>query len=304
MPITIAAREPAPTAAPIQGEAQLPAIPEAKPEIPQVAPEAKKDELLSPRYAQLARKEKALRQQQQLIQKEKEELKAKLAEYESSYVPKSKLNELAKNNPLLALEQLGVTPDEFTQALLNANPQDAAIQKIMQRIEAIENGQKQTLSTIEQQQKNAYDQALTQIRMDLKSTADSDPRFETIKEADARGWEATEGAVALIETIFNEGWPEKKIPKGTVIQNDQALSYVQDWVKEKAYEMAQLKGVKEKFAPAPVETKPEEKPAPQAGPVRAAAKTLTNQMNASKTTRLSASERRARAIAAFTGQLT
>lgn len=277
------------------------ALPESKLELP--VPTEAPQEQLSPRFAQLARKEKALRLQQQQIQKEKEDLKTKLAEYETSYIPKSKLSELARSNPLAYLEQSGITPDEFTQALLNANPQDAAIQKILQRIEAVENGQKQTLTTMEQQQKQAYDQAVSQIRNDLKMTAASDPRFETIKEADAKGWEATDGAVALIETVFSEGWPEKKIIKGTVISNDQALQYVQDWVMEKAYEMAQLKGVKEKFTPPP-EIKPDPKAFAQAAATqRAPAKTLTNNMNSTKTSRLTDKERRDRAIARLTGEL-
>lgn len=298
---TITAREALPTAAPIAAAEALPLMP-AKPELTPVVPEAIKQEQLSPRFAQLARKEQALRAQQIQIKKEKEDLKAKLAEYETSYIPKSKLSELARTNPLAYLEQSGITPDEFTQALLNANPQDAQFQKIMQRIEAVENGQKQTLTNLELQQKQSYDQAVTQIRNDLQSVASTDPRFETIKEADAKGWEATEGAVSLIEEIFKEGWPEKKIPKGTVIQNDQALLYVQEWVLEKAYEMAQLKGVKEKFAPPP-EVKPEQKTLAQAAAQRAPARTLTNNMTSTKTTRLTDKERRDRAVARLTGEL-
>lgn len=291
MPV-ITAREPGSMTAPVQPSA---AVELPKQEV--VQPEVKQEQL-SPRFAQLARKEKALRAEQQKIQVEKEAMKAKLAEYETSYIPKSKLSELAKNNPLAYLEQSGITPDEFTQALLNANPQDAAIQKMLQRIEAVENGQKQTLTNLEMQQKQAYDQALTQIRNDIKLTVESDQRFETVKEADAKGWEATEGAVALVEEVFNEGWPEKKISKGTVISNEQALEFIQQWVLSKAYEMAQLKGVKEKFSPPPAPVE-----APKSAPTKTPAKTLTHTMNATKTTRLSEKERRERAIAAFTGQL-
>lgn len=265
--------------------------------------EAPKQEQLSPRYLQLARKEKALREQQRQIAMEKEAMKAKLAEYETSYIPKSKLTEMAKNNPLRALEQMGLTPDEFTQALLQANPQEAAIQKIMERLESIENGQKQTMTQLETQQQEAYKQAVTQIRNDIKLIAESDNRFETIKEADAKGWQATEGAVSLIETIFNEGWPEKKLPKGTIINNEKALEYVQDWVKEKAYEMAQLKGVKERFSPSPTPTPETPKALEHPRSASQAAKTLSNAMNATKTNRLSDKERRERAILAFSGQL-
>jgi len=160
---------------------------------------------------------------------------------------------------------------------------------------------------MEAREKQAYDQAVTQIRNDLKQASSTDPRFETIKEADAQGWEATEGAVSLIEEVFKEGWPEKGISKGTVLSNDQALTHVQEWVMEKAYSMAQLKGVKEKFnpVPPPVENQPElqKSLAQAAAERRAPARTLTNNMNATKTTRLSDKERRDRAIAALTGQL-
>lgn len=304
MPI-ITAREPLPTMSSVQGTSEAAPLAQAKIEVPAAPLEAPKQEALSPRFAQLARQQKAMRAQQLQVQKEREELKAKIADYETSYIPKTKLSELAKNNPLGALEQMGITADEFTQALLNSNPQDAAIQKILQRIEAVENGQKQTLTNLELQQKQAYEQALTQIRNDLKLTAEADPRFETIKEADAKGWEATEGAVSLIETVFNEGWPEKRIPKGTVMSNDQALLFVQEWVMEKAYEMAQLKGVKEKFTPAPTEvsTPAATKSLAMVAAERAPAKTLTNNMNATKTTRLSDKERRDRAVARLTGEI-
>lgn len=299
---TISAVEAAPSAAPVGPKVvqytQKPAIVTEAPTPTQVVPEAAKQEQLSPRFAQLARKEKALRVEQQKIQQEKEAMKAKLAEYETSYIPKSRLSELARSNPLGALEQMGLTPDEFTQALLNANPQDAALQKILQRIEAVENGQKNTLTQLEAQQQEAYKQAVNQIRNDVKLTADSDRRFETIKEADQKGWEATEGAVALIETVFNEGWPEKKIPKGTIIDNEQALMHVQEWVKEKAFEMAQLKGVKERFSPPPQVQQPKQNVAE-----RAPARTLTKEMNATKTTRLTDKERRERAVALLEGRL-
>lgn len=265
-----------------------------------VEKQEEKKQQLSPRFAQLARKERMLRAEQQKIHVEKEALKAKIAEYETSYLPKSKLSELARSNPLGALEQIGITPDEFTQALLNSNPQDAALQKLMQRIDAIENGQKQTLTTLEQQQKEAYDQAVNQIRNDVKVTAETDSRFETIKEADQKGWQATEGAVSLIETVFQEGWPEKKLPKGHIMNIEDALLHTQTWVLDRAYEMAQIKGVKEKFSPppAPVAEVPKQIPAQQKPP----AKTLTHSMNASNK-RLSGQERRERAIAALTGQL-
>lgn len=293
--LTISAKEPLPTSTPV-APAPAPVV-EAQVTSTPVVPEVKPEQL-SPRFAQLARKEKALRMEQQKFQAERKSLEAKIAEYESSYLPKSKLSELAKSNPLAYLEQGGITPDEFTQALLNANPQDAAIQKILQRIDAVENQNKQTLTQMETQQTQAYEQALNQIRNDIKLTADSDSRFETIKDADSKGWNATEGAVALIETVFNEGWPEMKISKGTILSNDQALEHVQKWVQEKAYELAQIKGVKEKFTPAPQVAAPRPE-TPQKQP----AKTLTHQMNATKTTRLTDKERRQRAIAAFAGEL-
>jgi acyl transferase domain-containing protein len=297
MPI-ITAREPVPMSAPVQ-----PVAPKAQQqvEIPIVPEVTKPQEQLSPRFAQLAQKEKALRRAQQQIQQEKEAMKAKIADYETSYLPKSKLTELAKSNPLGALEQMGISADEFTQALINANPLDARLQKMMERIEAVENGNKQTLTNLEMQQEAAYKQALTQIRNDIKLTADSDKRFETVKEADAKGWEATEGAVALVEEVFNSGWPEKKIPKGTIISNEQALEHVQQWVMEKAYEMAQLKGVKEKFSPPPAPEVLAQKNVAQTQ-VRAPVKTLSNNMTPT-TTRLSAKDRRDRAVALLEGRL-
>jgi hypothetical protein len=276
--------------------------------IKEAAPIAE-DGQLSPKFAALAKKERFLRSKyaskDSELKAREEALKAKEAEYSTSYLSKSALAEKAKVDPLGVLGEMGLTPDEFTQYLLNSSPQDTLIRKLQSEVQELRETQNKTLSKFDEQQKKAYDQAVSQIRNDTKLLIDSDQSYELIKETDS-----VEAVVQLIEETFKE--------EGKLMSVEQAAVEVENYLLEKSSKLAQLKKVQDKLKPQVPEAPevpqklntqqqkltvnkrdPEtEKPRPQVSLT-----TLTNAATATPTKPLSERERIQRAILAFQGKL-
>jgi hypothetical protein len=246
------------------------------------APEVTKapDEL-SPKFAALARKERALRSQAQALKAKEEALKAQESDYSTKYIPKDRL----MKETLAVLQEQGITYDQLTGMILNQpGPQDIASQKLEAKIAELEAKLEKQVTSAQESQTKAYEQAVNQIRDEAKLLVDSDAAYETIKETDN-----VEAIVALIEETY----------KGTnkVLSTKDAAQQVEDYLVEEALKMAGLKKVKAKLSPQEIieEAKPQTTEKPQI-------KTLTNDVT-SLTKQLSNKDRRARAIAAFKGQL-
>lgn len=253
------------------------------------------EEQLSPKFAALARREKALMRKAQEFKAREEALLAKEKEYSSGYVRKDQLIERAKSDPLGYLEEVNVTPDQFTQALLNASPQDHMIRKLEAKIQGLEEKLNKTDTSIVDQQKQQYDQAVRQIRKEATALVASDPTFETVKQENAE-----EAIVELIEKVYNDGWEDKQIEKGTILSVKDAAEHVENFLFERALKIAQLNKVKSKLSePVEAQAPTQQQQLTQKQPM----KTVTNTMTATTPTTLSARERRERAIAAFKGQL-
>lgn len=264
-------------------------------EEPTEATKPKEDPLTS-QYALLARKEKALRakvQAQDAAMKAREAefaereaaIKAKEAEYSSNYISKSRI----KSDPLSVLTEEGVSYDELTNAILNPVKQDprvmAEIERLKAEVQATKDYQAKAKEENAAQQKQAYNQAVNQIRNEAKQLVEKDPSFEMIKETKSVG-----DVVELIEKTYKED--------GILLSVEEAATEVEEYLATQAVRLAQINKVKAKLnsAQKPAQPAPQsEAPAKQSQP---GMKTLTNAVNASKS--MSARER---AIAAFKGQL-
>jgi hypothetical protein len=244
------------------------------------------DEKLSPKYLALARREKMLLKRDQELKERETKLASKEAEYQTSYVPKAKLKERAMTDPLGVLSDLEVTPDQFTQALLNQRPEDVVYQKLMSRIELLESKLSETATNAETQKKQEYEQAVNQIRRDVKLSIDGSEEFETIK---AMG--AEEAVVRLIEETFKT----QKI----VLDIREACEEVESHLVDEAMKMTSLKKVQSRLNPSP-EAAPQQ-PSPKQQPQQI--KTLTNAGTAAPSKPLTNKERREKAILAFQGKL-
>lgn len=228
-----------------------------------------------------ALKERQLHAQRKALMAEKAELQKKIAEYETGYIPRNRL----KEDPYGALEESGVDYELLTQQLMNA-PQDPASKAMLAHIKKLEAKINETQTAAQQAQERQYNEAVKQITNEAKMLIDSDERFETIK---AKGMH--EAVVELIKETFES--------EGYLMDTDEAAQKIEDYLVEEGLSFASLKKVQAKMAP-----KAAEVPAPaqqkQTGPIT----TLTNRLDAEVPRKGSSDkERRARALAAFKGEL-
>lgn len=273
----------------VTAQAPLPTTPVPERQPPTVestqAPEAtapKVDEALSPKFAALARKEKALRAQAQQLKAQADALRAKESEYQTSYISKADLQKKLAEDPISFMNEHNLSWDQLTSAVLNQSPQDTQIKALKAEIEALKAEQNTVKSTMNEQQTKAYEQAVNQIRNDAKILVSSDPNFETIRETGSE-----EAIVALIEETFKQD--------GTLLSVDEAAQQVENYLIEEGLKMARLNKVKAKLTPQQAEKLLNtEKPQ---------IKTLTNATTASTPTRLTQKERIERAKLAFMGKL-
>lgn len=252
-----------------------------------------KEDPLSTQYALLARKEKALRakvQAQDLALKAREAafaereaaIKAKEAEYTSNYIAKSRI----KSDPLSVLTEEGVSYDELTNAILNPqSKQDprilAEIEKLKAEVQASKDWQIKAKEESAAQQKQAYNQAVNQIRNEAKQLIQNDPSFEMIKETRSVG-----DVVELIEKTYNED--------GVLLSVEEAALEVEEYLASQAIKLAKINKIKSRLNEVQKPAQPQQAAKqPQPG-----MKTLTNSVNASKSMSV-----RERAIAAFKGEL-
>lgn len=264
-PAQSAAIAPAPKAPPIQAAPEPPK--EAKPE----------PEKLSPQFAALARKEKALRLEAQRIKLEREEIKAEQQKFKSNdYVPRERITK----ETLAVLSEAGLSHDQVAQMLLNGQmPQakDPTIAKLMARIDELEGKHTKVETEIKDNQTKAYSQAVTQIRNDAKILIDSDPAYETIKARNK-----VESVVKHIEQTFKED--------GHLLSVEDAAKEVEEALVEEAMKLMSLTKIKAKLQP---EVPQQQQKQSQSQSVR----TLTHDLSAapSKQT-LSSKDRYQRAI--------
>lgn len=251
-----------------------------------------KEDPLSSQYATLARKEKALRAQVQQFNAEKAKYKAEQESRpstptfdESQYVSLDRL----KANPLDVLIEQGLSYDDITQAILSQSQiqTDPAVKAAIARIEADAKAAREeaqaTKKLYEDQQKNSYQQALSQIKAETKQMVYTDPNFEMIKETGS-----VNDVVELIEKTFQKD--------GVLLSVEEACQAVEDHLLEEATKLSKIKKLQQRLgqqpAPAPVtQTK-------QPQQTQQKQTTLSNTMSSTKPM-----TSRERAIAAIEGRL-
>ena len=248
--------------------------------------------LLSPQYAALARKEKAMRmkaaQQSEALKAREAAIAAREAELASkqtqdltNYIPKDKL----KDNALQVLSELGLTYDDVTQqAIAQQSPEWQMFAKmraeVQEELRQVREEQANSKKAFEQQQAQSYQQALKQIRTETRDLVNSDPQYEAIK---ATG--SINDVVELIERTFNE--------EGRLMTVEQAANAVEDFLTEEATKLSKIEKIKKRL-----QTQEQPQTPKSQQPVGNQIKTLTNTLGAQKP--LSARER---ALLAFKNEL-
>ncbi len=223
------------------------------------------------RFAQLARKEKALRAQHAKFQQEKQAWEAE------------------KNKPVPAPQK---PPTDWDAELVRdpmAVIKTAAttIEKLQAELAELRSGQTKALEEVKNSQTTAYEQAVKQVSREVALLVDSDDAYETIKATSSQ-----DAVVELIKQTYAED--------GILLNAEEASKQIEEYLLEEAIKMASLKKVQSKLSP-PVEQKQDPK-IPTKQTQITPTKTLTHAVNASSKPS-SANDRKQRAILAFQGQL-
>lgn len=260
---------------------------EAKPaseatEAPKQPPE--EGQPLSSQFAQLARKEKALRAREIEIKRLEQEYKAqqgvKITQPTidtSKYVDRAEL----EKNPFGVLAELGVSYEALTEMAANAPTSDqVAFNKTIAALEAkiatLEKGQDEFKKLDVEREQNSYKTALETIRRDVTATVKSNEAYETVRLSGSEG-----DVVELIEKTFHNGMGAD-YPKGTVLSVEEAAQIVENHLVEEAFNLVnKSKKLQSRLQPKPAETTAQKQPEPpkQSQPPM---RTLTNSVGSSR----------------------
>lgn len=250
-----------------------------------------KEEKLSPRLETLIKREQAALQAETRAKKERAELEERLAKYQDF--------ESAKENPLKALELLGLNYDQLTQTLLKNGeiPPEVQIKRIEEKFDSFKSAQEQAearrnqeaRTQAEEQEKKAVSNFKTEI---LTYLDDNKTRYELV---------AFENQQELVFDVIDEHYNrtlDAETGIGKVMSISEAADKVEEFLEQKYNKSRELNKVKALWSSVPKgvlkqavkpETKPSQKPA-----------TLTNQLSAHPTQRktpVTDEERIQRAIA-------
>lgn len=269
---------------------------EAKSEVTEK--KAESEDPLSKQFAQLARKEKAIRAKMQEIKAAEAAIKAReqalLQPKQSPQQDDVSLKDRLAKDPLKALSDMGLSYEKLTELMLgnNVDPEQQArmaeVEALKAEIQAIKQAQENSVKSYEEQQKQQYQQAINNLKMETKSLVSSSEEFETIRETGS-----IDDVVDLIEQTFKQD--------GILMTVEEAAKAVEEYLVEEAIKIARLKKIQSRLMPKQEAVKqPASSPQPQASgaPQKQGMKTLTNSVGASRP--LTAKER---ALLAFEGKL-
>jgi hypothetical protein len=230
-----------------------------------------------------AAREKQLRGQMIKMQQEKQAWEAKQKQYETDYVPKSRL----KENPWEVLSSEGIGEQDLIRAM-QSTPQDPVSKALYEKVRAME----AKLAASEQSQSQAQEQQFEDTKkamsIEIKQSIAANKDYEMLANYEG----ADEAVLELIVTDFEK--------TGVLKDVDEACAEIENHLLEQAYKMAMLSKVQARVKPPQAETVA--KPTPKQTQVTTSLRTLTNSLPTQPSGKSSEKERIARAMAAFKGQ--
>lgn len=268
--------------------APAPIIPDQNSPNSQAAPEAAAPPKVdAERYAQLSRREKAIRTESLRLKQEKQALEEEKAKRQG-YMSAEEYKQRFMSDPT----SLGFSSEELssvTMQQMNADPRDAAIAELRRELNALKGGVDETKNAVQASQQKAVDQALKQISREVSLLVESNDAYETIKATGSQ-----EAVVALIKETYDQD--------GVILSNEEAAQKVEEYLFNEAVKLATLKKVQSKLAPAEVVPQPTV-PKPSNQPQKPLITTLTHAGTPPASAANSERSRRERAMLAFKGQL-
>jgi hypothetical protein len=277
-------------------EALSAATPEASETNPPTQDQDLEAKRIASHYANLARKEKALRMREAQIRR----FQASQATPAQSQTPAFDATKYVSRdelvqNPFGVLNNLGLTYEQLTQKALDAPTaedleQRREIAALKSELQAIKSAQANTEKTFQQTQTMARRQAELQIHQDVSRLVAQDPTFEVTRANNAQ-----RDITRLITEVYDKGMgPE--YPRGTILDVTDAAQMVENELTQRAMRMASLKKIQQRLQS--TNTAPQKPNTQQQPTQQSALRTLTNNVGTS-TRKLTPRER---ALAAFRGE--
>lgn len=271
------------------------------PEVPLTPEEQKTKDDSASRFAQLSRREKQIRAKAKEIETREAAIKAREVELQALSQPKPvDWKERLKSDPMGALSEAGMTYDDMVNQLLTQNPQDQSLRLIQNELKAIRDENSQLRKSMEEKEQSSYQQALNQLKFDVKNMVTSDN--ETYEALAASGETGYDMVVKLIKETFDKD--------KTIMDMEDAAKEVEEYLADRYLELAKLKKIQAKLTPTQAAAQAET-PAPQTPSqpktnqttIIPKTNTLSHSMTPSSKAPLSNRDRRERAILAFEGKL-
>lgn len=264
---------------------------------PSSSPASDPDETkkIAAHYANLARREKLLRQREQALRtRERPPSSHPAAANPPSFDASNFVNkqDLVKD-PFGVLSTLGLTYEQLTQKALDA-PSHEELQRrnevegLKSELKSLRDTQEQVKNTFTESQAQARRQAEMQIRQDVSRLVQNDPLFEV-----TRANNASHEVARLITAVFDDGMgPE--YPPGTILNIEDAASMVEKELTERAVKTARLQKIQSQLK----STSPAKKQENTQQHTNPGLRTLTNGIG-TQTRKMTPRER---ALAAFRGE--
>lgn len=245
-------------------------------------------EALSPQFAALAKREKAIRAEKLAFQAERDKLtrdyEARLAasksEYEQSY--RSKLAQ----DPWGEMIAAGLSPEQATQIILNQpTPQDQNLRQLQEDVKALKKQNEDLLNQTKNSASQSQQRAEAMVSKEIDLLVDGNEAFETITAMDAKA-----AVLDLIrETLEKDNY---------MMTVEDAAQEVENYLVEQTLNYTKLKKIQAKLAPpaAPAEPNPaaqKQGQKPQQPQTQTLSQNLRQQTSAKP---LTSAERRQRAI--------
>lgn len=284
-PIPVPSEAPAPTAQEVLGSAPAEAAPAPAPEAekPPTPPKADRFAMLARKEQDLFRKQQAVRQQQEVLARQAEEIRAF-----------QEAKRQAALNPLDALKQLGLTYEQITEFVLNDNKPtpNAEVQSVRQELEEFKRQARDEQKRILEEQRALQAQEQQQIIQSFR---------EEVKEyvsqhADTYELTTLYGGDNLVSDVIEEHFRQS----GKLLTIPEAAKLVEEHYEDLARKAQSTK----KFAATKQSAAPSQAPTTAAAPKMGT--TLSNDLSATATvgpkTQRSDADRIAAALARLEGR--
>ena len=218
----------------------------------EAAQEPEKNDDFSRKFAALSRREKEIRAKEAEYEQRIAELEQRFVAQEPQKEPEIPFDVRLRQNPLKALESVGLSYDKLTELALNDGKLTPEMQMKLMR-EELETDYKSKFEDLEnrlvEKEKGLEEQRYEDIKLGFQNEIESfvnsnEQEYELIKANDAN-----DVVYEVIEEHYNE--------TGKILDIKEAAEAVESYLEEEATKLLQLSKVRSKFNPGDNEQEPQ-----------------------------------------------